>query len=477
MERNGIKDFAVRNRELLLLMALGGLSCIYLALCAVNIVAALGLSFAALAAYIFLKVKDAAFLTYIIVLPFSAIPYLGALPMGLSSVKLLLALFMTFTVLFIMYKKLYKVRAWISIAFIVLLTLYTTAWIRSLSFAPAAYSLTAAGAISALRYFIDYGAWTDIAIIPMLVIAYFYSTDREIEKIMITIEISLVLLVSYMFFIFIFKVGNMGDFEVIRAELGKYLGMHGNDVANYFIVVFPVMLAWALYKRNAVSFAALGLIAAGTILTFSRTAYFVVAIGLLLYLFFSGRFRWIPAVVLAATLAVSVFMPEMILERAATGLESGNYNEISAGRIDYIWKPLIYELGEKSDILLFGSGRFGIMNMDAWQEYRITLVTHAHNMYLDAILDVGVFGLVLLLGLYGILIAGFARCSRRLRDKSSYRSCLLVGCIVSLICYLISGLTGRTFFPGLSNTYLWVVIGLGIALCMGGSSHEASVCE
>ncbi len=477
MKKDSTGSFITRNSEVFLLIALGAIACIYLAACAINVIAALALLLAVITAYAFLKLKDAAFLTYIIVLPFSAIPYLVALPMGMSSVKLLLALFIVFAILFVMYKRPYTVNYGVLIGLIVFTVLCTAAWLRSLSFAPLAFSLTTGGNPSVLRYLIDHVAWTYITIIPMIALAYFYSTDKEIERVITAIEISLALLVCYMLFVLVFKVGNMGDFEAIRSELGKYLGMHGNDIANYFIVVFPVILAWAMYKRNAVSFTALGFITAGTILSFSRTAYFVVAIEVLTYLFFSGRSRWIPIVALVAALTVSVLMPEMIIERAATGLATGDYDEISAGRIDYIWKPLVHELGEKTDTLLLGSGRFGIMNTDAWKEYRITLVTHAHNMYLDTILDVGVVGLAVFLGLYGILIAGFARCSRRLKAKSQYRSSLLVGCIVSLISYLISGLTGRSFFPGLANAYLWVVIGLGIALCTGGLNHEASIRE
>ena len=39
---------------------------------------------------------------------------------------------------------------------------------------------------------------------------------------------------------------------------------------------------------------------------------------------------------------------------------------------------------------------------------------------------------------------------------------LLTGTLVSIVAYLISGMTGREFFPEMSNSYLW--ISLAIAL-------------
>ena len=42
------------------------------------------------------------------------------------------------------------------------------------------------------------------------------------------------------------------------------------------------------------------------------------------------------------------------------GLSEGDANELSAGRVNYLWIPLLHEISDKSQILLFGMGRYGI---------------------------------------------------------------------------------------------------------------------
>jgi hypothetical protein len=473
---NNDVHFFKRNRDTLLLFALGIVSCSYLALCAVNVYMAFALLFACIAFYIFYKHTDAAFMMYIIILPFSYVPFLNTLPLGISTVKLLFALIITFIFLFILYKKPYKVSWVINIFLLILIAVYIIAWIRSANYALSSFAVGYAGKLSIYRYLADYVSWSFIVFIPLLIIVYFYREDKEIEKIIKTVAVSAVLLVGFIFWVFVFKVGNKGDFEAIRTELGIFTGLHGNDIANFFMLSFPVILAWAFCKKSRFSLFSLFFIIAGTVLCFSRTAYFVVAFSFLLFLFLTGKLKWIPIAALAAVLAVSFLLPDIVIERATTGIASGDFDELSAGRIDYIWEPLLNELKTDSQTLLIGSGRFGIMNTDAWKQSRITLVSHAHNMYLDSVLDAGIIGLVLFLALFAALIFYFNKCSKRYRKDFPYQSALLTGCNTSLICYLLSGFTGRTFFPDVLNAYLWIIIGLGIALCArrGYNEHPVS---
>lgn len=468
--------FFGKYREVLLLFALGIISCSYLALCAVNVYIAFTLLFACIAFYVFYKNTDAAFMLYIMILPFGYVPFLRALPLGMNSVKLLLLLFVTLFLLFILYKKPYKVSWVINSSLIILIAMYIIAWIRSTSYALSTFTVGYVGKLSIFRYLADYVSWSLLVFIPLVFIVYFYREDKEIEKIIKTVAVSAVLLAGFMFWVFLFKAGNKGDFEAIRNDLGKFTGLHGNDIANYFMLSFPIILAWAFYKKSRFSFFSLFIIIAGTVLSFSRTAYFVIALGFLLFLFLTGKFKWIPIVALAAVLAVNFLLPDIVVERATTGMVSGDYDELSAGRIDYIWEPLLNELKTDPQTLLIGSGRFGIMNTDAWKQARITLVSHAHNMYLDSVLDVGIIGLAVYLALFTALIFYFHKRSKQYRKDFPYQSALLTGCNVSLICYLISGLTGRTFFPDLLNAYLWIVIGLGITLCArrGNIEHLVS---
>jgi len=39
----------------------------------------------------------------------------------------------------------------------------------------------------------------------------------------------------------------------------------------------------------------------------------------------------------------------------------------------------------------------------------------------------------------------------------------LYACIVSILCFLIAGMAGQSFFPKHSNVFLWVILGCTVA--------------
>ena len=458
--------FFQRNREAVLAAALTGIACCYLGLCAVNVFLALLLLAACVPAYAFYKNVDASFMLYIILLPFSMVPFFNGLPFGITGTRLQFVLLLVFILQFVLFKKPYRTGAVFNLFFILLLAIYIIAWARSTNYALQVFSSNLAGELSVFRYLIDYVSATFLAFIPLLAISYYIRDEKGIDRIVKTIAISIVLLVGYMIFVYIFRIGNKGDFEYIRAEFGKYVGLHGNDIANFFILTFPVILAWTLSKKRLFSLLTLLAILAGTLLCFSRTAYFLIIFAIFLYPVLAGKIRWVPVIALAAGLALIFLLPDMFVDRAVTGLNSGNSDELSAGRIEYIWGPLVNELENSPPaVVLFGSGRYGILNTAAWRQARITQVTHAHNMYLDGILDVGLIGLLAFLAFFGAVLLHFARNAKKYKMQLPYYANLLNGCIVSVLCYLLSGLSGRTFFPCVANIYLWMIIGLGIAIC------------
>ena len=472
---NNEGGLTVRKKNMLPPFLIGMLACIYLALCAVDIFLAMALIFASAALFAFIKNVDLSFMLYIIVLPFCQISYLSQLSIGVNGLRLLCLLFAVFLFMFFIYKKLYNINASLNVFFIVIFMLYGIAWIRSAGYATKVFSDNPAGELPILHYMLNYVSWTFLAFVPLVAIAYFYRDHKDLDKVVKTMAVSMILLSGYLFFAFFFKTGSKTDFETIRTELGSFIGMHLNDTANYFMLAFPVILAWALYEKGLFSKVALAAVIAGTAICFSRTAYFLLVFGFLLFMFLSGKLKWIPIAVAAAGIALYFLLPAIVIDRALTGIFSGGYDELSAGRVTFIWQPLLNELWTDPQLMLFGSGRFGILNTNAWQQGRISMVSHAHNMYLDGILDVGLVGLVIFLAFFAIVIIQFLKNSVKYRRVLPYHSNLLNGCIASIICYLISGMTGRTFFPGIANAYLWLVIGLGIAICAFARRSEKNI--
>ena len=415
-----------------------------------------------------IKAMDLCFFLYILSVPFVYSRVASILP--IQPLKLEILLLGISVLLLFMGRKKNMTGKDFWLFTVTLLILYTIGWIRSFDYALKILTINLVSELPITTYLINYTSWTIMAFAPLILIVWFFSNSEGVESIIKLFAVSNLLIAGFLILVFVFKTGDKSNFEVIRAELSSWMGMHGNDISNYFVLAFPLVLAWAVSKKSIISIAALVGISIGTLLCFSRTAYFLILFGFFLYLILSRRFIWVPVFAAAIVALVLLFVPGMVAERAVMGLESGDINEISAGRVD-IWEPLYNELTHDSEKLLIGSGRYGITNTKAWTETRVDTVYHAHNMYLDCALDMGVIGLSIVLFLFLFVIFLFLRTSLKLKKTMPYYSDILIGCVVSIVCYLISGVTGRTFFPVQGNFFLWIIIGIGFAV-MGSVRKE-----
>ncbi len=51
-------------------------------------------------------------------------------------------------------------------------------------------------------------------------------------------------------FVYIFMVPSKMNFSMIRGQIGVVLGLHGNDLANFYIMGFPLILAMYINSKN-----------------------------------------------------------------------------------------------------------------------------------------------------------------------------------------------------------------------------------
>ncbi len=459
-----IENLLKRHRNTAAVLGVLMVSMIYTMLCIKNITLAIGMAVFAAAFYTAVKKIEAVFAAYVIILPFSRVPLFDRFLFGINGLRIQYIV-LGFCLLACLLRRRFKNSDNVfSILILMMLALYSAAWIKSVGNATAVFADNPASRLSVMRYLVNHVSWTITALVPMLLMAYFYRQGEDTERAVHTLAISAIMLMGYLLYIFAFKIHNRTDFEFIRTQLGKFTGLHGNDAANYCVLSFPVLLAGVMRKKKLLLLAALPLVAAGTAVSFSRTAYFLVPAGVFLFLLLSGRYKTIPLVALTLITCIYLFIPGMVLERAVTGVGSGDYDELSAGRIEYIWEPVVEELKGKPDIVLWGYGRYGFTNTNAWKQGRVSMVTHAHNMYLDCILDMGIAGLAVFVIFFAYVVSKFIRYASMYRKKQPYHSDLLFGCATAIICYMISGLTGRTFFPTITNVYLWIVTGMGMSV-------------
>jgi len=238
------------------------------------------------------------------------------------------------------------------------------------------------------------------------------------------------------------------------------IGMHANDLGRLYAVAYALLLfTWGEtrdYTLKTVLVATMGLLFVALVLTFSRGAMvgFVLVNALFVLWKFNARTLAVGLLVMAVALPL---LPGAVWGRLGLGFgEGGDVNAISAGRIDEIWLPLLPELFKSP---LWGNGLDAVMWARAlWAEQMIP-VTHPHNAYMQAILDMGLVGL-------GLLLAFYWQVYRRFRDLggNAYLSPTMrgfyQGAVAGLLCFLITGFAGSSLRPTPEFTFLWIAIGM-----------------
>lgn len=237
------------------------------------------------------------------------------------------------------------------------------------------------------------------------------------------------------------------------------LGLHANDLGRLFAVAYGVLLfAWWETKDarlKAALFFTLGIACIALALTFSRGAFlgFFIINGLFLLWKFNARTMGLA--LLAGALA-AVVAPQSLWNRLTMGFDSGDANTVSADRIDGIWLPLLPEVWKTPP---WGNGILSTMWSDPMLTGTMLPTGHPHNAYLEALLDMGVIGLVLLLAFYWHVWRGFRALGSNAFISPEMRG-LFQGGSAALICVLVTGLVGSSLRPEVEFCFLWLAIGM-----------------
>jgi O-antigen ligase len=242
-----------------------------------------------------------------------------------------------------------------------------------------------------------------------------------------------------------------------RAFFGE-MGTHANTLGRVFVTAYALLLfAWWETKdaRSRLAlFCALGILSLGIVLTFSRNAFLGFFLVNALFLVWKYNARKLALAVLGTAVAAAL-APGYLYYRITYGFDSGA-DAVSAGRIEGIWLPLLPET-LKSPI--WGSGLDSVMWSYPIETGAMELVGHPHNAYLQALLDMGLIGLVLLLAYFWHVWKGF-----RALGSNPYLSPLMrgffQGACAALIAFCVAGMTGGSLRPQPDNVPLWIAIGI-----------------
>ena len=245
-------------------------------------------------------------------------------------------------------------------------------------------------------------------------------------------------------------------------EFFSGLGMHANDLGRLYAVAYALLLfTWGESKDMAlktVLIATMGVLTLALLFTFSRGAFVGFLIVNALFLLWKFNAKTLGLGILAAGAAV-LLMPGAVIGRMGLGFTdggSGDANAVTAGRVDDIWMPLMPEVFKSP---LWGNGLDATMWSKAMWTDSMLQVMHPHNAYLQAILDMGVLGVALLLAYYWHVF-------RHMKDLGSnaYLSPTMrgfyQGAVAGLICFLVTGMAGSSLRPTPEFAFLWIAIGM-----------------
>ncbi len=199
-------------------------------------------------------------------------------------------------------------------------------------------------------------------------------------------------------------------------------------------------------------------------LTGSRSGMFASAATIM----FLCLVRWRRYLLLLPLAAIIVFS---VAPGAAARLMSGfgqtdlagetatNAYEVTAGR-NRIWPRVIEEIGRAP---VFGFGRQAMLRTGLTQRLEGEVgageaVAHPHNAYLEVLLENGLIGFVIVIGLHGCL---WLYAFRLFRDRGDPLYAVAGGVALALLTgHLIAYLGGQSFYPEEIDVGVWCAIGL-----------------
>ena len=283
------------------------------------------------------------------------------------------------------------------------------------------------------------------------------SKRRESFPLAMLVSVWLMVLMTI---VFVYLSGvSLADLASTKArEFFAPLGMHANDLGRCYAMAYALMLfsfaASDDYRMRLVLMVSMGVVVIALIFTFSRGAF--VGFFVVNALFLLSRRKILPLLLGGLILAGLMFLlPGAVYERLGSGWGNG-LNAISAGRVDEIWLPLLPEVWRSP---FYGNGLGSILWSDAMRAGTILQVSHPHNAYLQAALDLGIVGLILLCAYFGHVWKGFRRLSKDPELTPAQRG-FYEGAAVGLVSFLLAAFAGSSLMPVPEQCFLWLAIGM-----------------
>ena len=286
-------------------------------------------------------------------------------------------------------------------------------------------------------------------------------------------------IVKYVPSMLMFEPGNLGIPKPIRQNIG----MNINDAAKMMSgVPWAMLTIIPLLKKSKYRIFMFGACATSLFalfLTGGRSGYIACGATLvfLCVLHWRRYLLLLPFVVLILATALPGATARMLVgfgEVNVAGESVANQLEITAGR-NIIWPIVISKILESP---VSGFGRESMRRTGLKEKIRTEMgrgegINHPHQAYLEVLLDSGLIGFVVIVGLYMSILVFSARL---FVDRGDPLYTAAGGLALALLTgHLVANIGGSSFYPRVIDLGLWCAIGVMLRLYVARFHHVAKI--
>ena len=272
------------------------------------------------------------------------------------------------------------------------------------------------------------------------------------------------------------------DSEMFEDIEGRVVSTFANPnvLAEYLILILPFALAALLSARRAPArlgmLAVLGALALCLVFTWSRGAWLGILLAVLLFLLIYSR-KTVAALCfgLFALPFAPLVLPSSVVERFSS---IGNLADTSTAYRVHIWMG---SLDMARDVFVSGIGSgMGIFSA-VYPQYAlggIEAAPHSHNLYLQIIIELGIFGLFAFLAVVLIFTQSALTYCRSIRAETAPRSdrmsrLFVAAGLCGMTAFLAQGMTDYVWYNYRIYAMFWLVLALSAAITRSASFERS----
>jgi len=330
----------------------------------------------------------------------------------------------------------------------------------------------------ATRFSTDFGESSALGFIlsfwlrPVLITGTFIyiinhiKANRNVEGLIDILIISFVIFALATLLVSVELILSGGDRNELKEAFNFTFGHHYNTVGTILMLGIPLAMNRAL-NRGKLWLGIFAIIVLALFFSQSRGAILGGIVGLISYFYFLKRINFTTILLFGVIGLLGFAFSEPIIALFSRGMDSGDLSKISSGRIDSMWLPLLAELIERPVKLLFGYGLYGVIQTDAYVMVAGFFTSgHAHNAYIDFLIDVGIIIFIPFSFLVYYSITHAIKWGKLINNPSFY------SLLSSVIVYFAASISERQFFPRTDNMMLWPIIALIVVMIMNARKEQ-----